>query len=190
MNWIPSLAALCLLTQAPSAYAAKDILDVSAMTGVAFGTVSQQQKLWSSKKFMLGGIPLGLAIYQDIAPSWTVHLDIQAILDIVGKQQIRQGLSGTLNYHILGGAKRMSTSGPILHSTSRYLTNLSLAFRGGVYHFSASNAEDPSLTLSGSLWDLAAGIEYRQDIGEFSSIGSSLMSTVMTPLMSSSSAIT
>jgi hypothetical protein len=93
---------------------------------------------------------------------------------------VRQGFAGTLSYHLLGGARRIESPGEFVNvvSTSRY--NLSIAVRGGVFNYAAADRKNPSEHLSGAVWEMSSGIEYRRSISEASALGASVMATVIT----------
>ena len=148
--------------------------------GMVVGEVSQPLRKGGSRTFTISGIPLGFGATWDMGPNWGFQADGSVLLDVIGRQQIRQGVSATLSYHLLGGAKRLAAEGPLVSVTARNPSSLSLVFRAGLFQYSASDANDPSISLSGSIWDLGSGVEFRRDLGEEHAIGASLLTTVTT----------
>ncbi len=157
-----------------------DGLDVSVASGVATGTVAQEKSDGSVKTFQMGGIPFAAMLNRDLAESWSGSLQAQVMLDLANYAMIRQGFAGTLLYHVLGGARRISHAGDMVTTTSTSRYNLSLAVRGGIFDYAAASRKNPSESVSGGVWEMASGLEYRRDVSETSAFGVSFMTTVVT----------
>jgi hypothetical protein len=181
MRKLLAIAALTALGLAPAALAdVFDGLDTSVATGGVFGTVEQLQEDGSPRTFRIGGIPFAAMLNRDLAESWTGSLQFQLLLDVINQQMIRQGVAGTLCYHILGGARRIATPGDFMSTVSTSVYNLSLALRGGLFNFAAADRENPTENLSGGVWEMAAGLEFRRSLTDTSAAGVSAMQTVIT----------
>jgi hypothetical protein len=157
-----------------------DGVDLSVGTGVSEGTVVQEQPDGKVNTFTIGGIPFAAMLNRDLAEHWSGHLDLSAMLDVVNQQMIRQGFAGTLDYHVLGGARRIAHPGDTVSTTSTSHQSLSVAVRGGIFNYAAANKKDPNVTLSGGVWELAGGLEYRRDVSERSAFGGAFMTTITT----------
>jgi hypothetical protein len=176
-----AIAALTTSGFAPAALAdAFDGLDTSVATGGVVGTVEELQEDGSLRTFQIGGVPFAAMLNRDLAESWTGSLQFQVLLDVINQQMIRQGVAGTLFYHILGGARRITTPGDFMSTVSTSVYNLSLAVRGGIFNFAAADRKNPSVKLSGGVWEMASGLEFRRSISDTSAAGVSAMHTVIT----------
>jgi hypothetical protein len=157
-----------------------DGLDTSIGTGGIFGTVAETQDDGSLRTFQFGGIPFATMLNRDLAEHWTGSLQFQVLLDVINQQMIRQGVAGTLCYHLLGGARRLMAPGELMSTVSTSTYNLSLAVRGGIFNFAAADRENPADNLSGGIWEMATGVEYRRTLSDTSAAGLSAMQTVIT----------
>lgn len=157
-----------------------DGLDVGTGSGGVAGRVSSRDSEGETHKFRIGGLPFVAMLNRDLASQWTGSLQAQVLLDAVNRQMIRQGFSGTLAYHFLGGSRRIATASDVAKelATNRY--NVSILVRGGVFSYAATERNDPKSRLSGSVWEMASGLEYRKTVSEKSAFGASAISTVVT----------
>jgi hypothetical protein len=157
-----------------------DGLDTSIGSGGVVGQLAATQTDGTVRQFRFGGIPFAAFLNRDMAERWTGSLQLQALLDVINQQMLRQGFAGTISYHLLGGARQIRAPGEFVNaiSTSRY--NLSIAVRGGLFNYAAADRKNPSERLSGAVWEMAAGVEYRRTVSERSALGASLMATVIT----------
>lgn len=173
----------CLLAFGISSAAVADVfdnLDLSVGSGAVVGTVSATDKDGTVRKFRIGGIPFEAMINRDLSERWTANTQAQVLLDVVNQQMLRQGFAGMLCYHFLGGARRLESQGEVLSSTSTSRYNLSVAVRAGVFSYAATDRKDPSQRLSGGVWEMASGIEYRRTVSERGAVGVSVLGTVLT----------
>jgi hypothetical protein len=152
-----------------------ETFDFSVAGGIALGTVLVEQKDLSSQKFQIGGVPLSVTWTNDSSQNWSYHYSIQALLDIVNRQVIRQGFTITSCYHLLGGARRTVDGGSSLRITRSNSHHFSMISRVAILNYSASDPKTPSQNLSGSLWEVGAGTEFRKDISDESAMGFSLL---------------
>jgi hypothetical protein len=183
VGWYRLKAALVVALVCAAETASADVfdgLDVGAATGIVTGAIEETKTDGSVQTFKVGGIPLAAMLNRDLAPSWTGSLQFQVLLDVANQQMIRQGLAGTLSYHILGGARRLVTPGNTLKLTSANNYNLSIDVRGGIFDYAAANKRDPTENVSGGIWEMAVGIEYRRDLSEQNALGASLMISTLT----------
>lgn len=176
------VAILCMLSSAATVAKADafDGLDVATGSGAVMGTVIATDSDGTTRRFTTNGIPFVAMLYRDLASHWTGNLQAQVLLDLRNQQMIRQGFAGTMAYHVLGGARRIVSANDVVRniSTSRY--NLSLLLRGGVFNYAATDRENPKLRLSGSVWEMASGLEYRWTMSDTSAVGASVLGSVIT----------
>lgn len=167
-----------------------DGMDVSVGTGGVAGTVSTEKKSssldatkGSKRQFTIGGIPLVAMLNRDFSEHWSGNVQAQSMFDTINQQIARQGFAAAGVYHIVGGARRLtSTRGTsdffTVQATNRH--NLSVAIRGGVFHYAATERDNIDNKISGSVWDIASGFEYRRNLSEANAFGVSAMGTVAT----------
>lgn len=154
--------------------------DVSILSGFALGTVSKTLNDGSSQTFRIGGVPLGFSRNFDISYNWSTALGGQILLDIINRQMIRQGFTGSCSYHLLGGPRRLDGLGESIRVTSTNSYNLSLVGRAALFNYGASDPKSPGTNLAGGVWEIASGLEYRKEISDSSATGAMIMLSMTT----------
>lgn len=175
-----SIATFFLCTASAGMADVFDGLDVGAASGGVAGHVSSTDSDGKSRNFRIGGMPFVAMLNRDLASQWTGSLQGQVLLDAVNRQMIRQGFSGTLAYHVLGGSRRIVNASDVAKEVATNRYNVSVLVRGGVFSYAATESDDPKARLSGSVWEMASGLEYRKTVSEKSAFGASAISTVVT----------
>jgi hypothetical protein len=154
--------------------------DLNVGTGLALGTVSQTLSDGSLKSFQMGGVPLQLGLNKDLAAKLSASIAPQILLDVANRQVVRQGVTASIAYHLIGSAGRLEYPGERFRVTSLSIQNLSLISRAGLFNYAASEPNRPTSNVTGGLWEFAVGFEYRRDVGEESALGLTVMATVLT----------
>ena len=157
-----------------------DAADLSLVTGFVNGSVTKQQIDGSRRTFQMGGIPLGAALNRNLSANWTGALSGHILLDIVNRQVIRQGIGGSMSYHLLGGARRLSLPGDMVSISTSNSYNFSLLGRVNLQNYAASDPERPTNNIAGGLWEIATGLEYRKDFSESSAYGVAMLLSIAT----------
>jgi hypothetical protein len=155
-------------------------LDISVASGLVAGRISSTNADGTTRQFRIGGVPFAVMLNRDLSGKFTGSLQTQLLLDVVNQQMVRQGFSGILSYHVFGGARQIAVPGDMVHTVSTSPYNLSLSVRGGLFSYAAADRKDPKTKLSGSVWEMAGGIEYRRTVTPTSAIGASFLGTVLT----------
>ena len=151
--------------------------DVGFKIGGSVGTVSIADDK-GTKIFSFGGMPFGMAWYKDLSAKWAGTLQAMAMFDLRNTQLIRQGVEGGVAFHLLGGPRRMGQEGHEAGFVSRSPMALSLALRGGVQHYAATDKEHTSERVSGSAFEAKSGLEYRREMTAESAITIDLLATI------------
>jgi hypothetical protein len=180
--WLPLLFNVLFAAQ----WALADVfdgMDVSVGTGGVAGSVTAAGENGSVRQFNIGGVPLIAMLNRDFSEHWSGSVQVQSMFDTINQQMARQGFAAASSYHIVGGARQLSSAeGPgdffTVRATNRH--NLSVSIRGGVFHYAATQRDNIENKISGSVWDVASGFEYRRNLSEADAVGLSVMGTIAT----------
>ena len=154
--------------------------DLSYQIGVAVGSVTKQLIDLKKQTFDLGGVTLGIGWNHDLTHKWSSALGGTLLFDVVNRQMIRQGLTGSIAYHLFGGARRLDHSGEIAQVIETNDFNFSVLVKSGLFHYAASDPKAPNNSLVGGLWEVAMGFEVRQETSDESALCATILTNVTT----------
>lgn len=150
--------------------------DIGVKTGVCIGSLSktttvagEQTKIEGS----FGGFPLAIAYYLDLNPKFTMEAQGEVMFDLLNNQIVRQGFDLSLGYHIMGGSREVSMVPDVVYG--RASSGLSVVGRGGLHNYSAVSKQDSSTKISGGVFEIMGGFQYRREFSKSSDIGGELM---------------
>ena len=107
-------------------------------------------------------------------------LQAQFLLDLSNSQVVRQGGSVGGAYHLLGGVRRREDDYGSVKFTRRNFYNLSLVGRIAFQKYAASNKKATSRGVSGSVFELLTGVEFRLDLSEAHAFGIEALTNTFT----------
>ncbi len=141
-------------------------LDMTCRTGISGGSITYTDDTGEEVTGNYGGIPIGVVWNRGFSRSMSLLLSGGVLLDLINSQLIKQGFAGGVAWHVLGGPRTYSLGGTELGVISRTASSLSLVTYGGIQNFAATDTNDPTLQVSGSVFEVDIGIEYRHDLSD------------------------
>ncbi|RYZ58212.1 MAG: hypothetical protein EOP07_07745 [Proteobacteria bacterium] len=154
----------------------KDPWDVDVHGGAGFGTFTLKNGV--NKSF--GGLIAGLALYNEsLLDNQTLYISGDFLIDQANQQVVRKGFGIGSNYAITGGKKRTIDrlkTGVIAHQN-----NYSISWNNRLSYdsFSSTPTQVGLETLDGSTMTILTGFGFNMFIGTQTSLGLSLMQSVM-----------
>jgi hypothetical protein len=145
---------------------AQDLADVTFRSGVAFGTITFINDDDDVVTGAYGGIPLGGIWNRGFSRRASLVLGGSVLLDLINSQLIKQGFVGGVAWHVLGGPRKYSIEGRAAGFSTTTQSSLSLTTYGGLQNFAATDAANPKTRVSGSVFEVDLGLEYRYDFSD------------------------
>lgn len=155
-------------------------IDASIKVGGGTGTVSRSGRSVNEADltYKFGGVLIAPAVNQHFSRRLSLCYQYEILLDMINSQVARQGLAMDVSMHILGGARRTEQDFKQVHLLQRNSYNLSLVGNFAFQRYAASTKDGTAPSLSGSTFEVLAGMEYRQDISDSYAVGMEALSTV------------
>lgn len=153
--------------------------DISIKIGAYSGTIvrKSQKQNESDRTFQYGGVPFSVAIHNNYSSIATAFFQVGIVTDISNDQVTRQGFDGGIALHLFGGSKVIANEGKFASRIWRNSYNVSLLGTTGLHNYAASSPEDTSISVAGGVFEMGAGLQYRQDFGE-NSFGFDVLTTL------------
>lgn len=124
----------------------------------------------------LGGVPAAIGYYHDLSESFTSLYQGQILVDFFNNQVLRTGFELGINYHLFGGSRHFSpVPGKLLY---RSAYNFSLAFRSGIFNYTAVSSDNLDARITGQVLEFKLGLAMRFDVSSDTSYGLEGLSTV------------
>ncbi len=155
-------------------------LDLSFKFGGAGGTITRpRSNKTPEQKFIFAGAPFAIAYNRGISPSLESFAQIGVLLDVPNKQVSRQGTDLGLIWHLWGGSRLYyaQNTQKFVHY-SRSWQSFSLIGQVGLQRYGASNKDDTSQNISGSVFEIPFGFGYRNEWGS-RAVGMEFLSTYL-----------
>ena len=107
-------------------------------------------------------------------------MQAQLLLDSVSAQVVRQGAGIGVAYHLLGGVRRKTETYRYATFVKRNRYNLSAIARVALQNYAASAKTDTSAGISGAVFEVVTGAEFRFDLSEGHALGFEGVTTAYT----------
>ena len=159
---------------------ANESSDISFRMGAAVGSLLFIDEAGKTVQASFGGIPLSGQWHKETSPQVAVSITVGTMLDLTNSQIIRQGVSGGIAYHLLGGPRHYEISGSQAHIVSSSPTALSLVSYVGLQNFAAVSKANSKQKVAGSVLEIQGGISYRYEWTERSAATLELTTTLFT----------
>ena len=144
----------------------EDTIDATFRMGAAFGTITYTDDNNDVVSGSFGGIPFGMMWNRGLSKSASLVAGGGVLLDLKNAQLIKQGVSGGVSWHIIGGPRIYKKQGAAAGFVTRNPSSLSVVTYGGLQNFAATDATNIKTRVSGSVFEVDLGIEYRYDFSD------------------------
>ncbi len=158
-------------------------LDFSIRLGMTSGTLTRQASASEDTPLEelvvndYAGNPISLGINYDAGPDLTLGAELWLVA--VGSSLLAEkGLFFTMAYHLMGGSRYIAEDMGFARIVRRNPFNLSFVSRVGYNLIEYANV-DNSKNVTGAMFEVMMGIQFRQDIGENSAIALEYLMTMM-----------
>lgn len=126
------------------------------------------------------GLLIGLGVNYDLVRWLSIGVGTHFVLDMSQKQITRKGLELTLEFHLLGGARRILTEMDEMSIMERDPYAVSFLVRPGFQSFNPASVATATVQVDASLIGVDTGLAYRMDLSETSSISLAFLYSFIT----------
>lgn len=147
--------------------------EIQIKSGISFGKIYKSaSSSTASQNLDFGGGVMDLGLINEIGHNLALSGGAGVLLDFINNQVGRQQLNLGIQYHLIGGPRERKIDNPMGEIVSRSTKQLSLLLNGALVNF-AFATKDLSYQVSGSTYELKAGVRYR-----FGNFGLDLLQTI------------
>ena len=166
------LAIIAALYAGPAFAEAPEGFDFSFKVGNTSGNLTFTKAETETKtELAYGGIPFVVGYTHDISRAFSLHTDLNIVVDPTNVQMNKFGLTGGLAWHMIGGSRRNRSDLGAIVITSREPYNFSLLLKRGLHRYNTNLLNDPNSRVEGFTLEIEGGFTFRYDLSEKNAVG-------------------